>query len=517
MKLHLKKRKRILKRAILTGVLFVLVFFFYSLFRFLAFRLFRYDLFSHEIAVLLLSVLLASLVYKPVDHAILLLFRDVFFKSNVRDHSVLVQLARSLTGVLDRAELANLIVNTFGEALHAHVASVLIYDKSKGVCRIVSAFGLKPNAWRNLELSSNSLLIELLKIHQMPLERERMIPSFSWQEANQLRDDFQQLHASCVIPLIFHDEFVGSINLAPKAPVKSFMEQEIRSFFEFAKEAAGSFRNAALFEELRESNQELMKIQSTFLHSAQHSAIAQLATGIAHEIHNPLTIISGKAQILLLKRDKIAYDEQVEEVLKTIVKQTKRAADITRKLLMFSETHKSVRELIDFETIVNDTIALLSYQVSLDQIQVIKRFEQPIPKWIGNISELREAFLNLFLNAVQAIGTKGTVQVLVRYCKQDQAIELRVSDSGPGIPEAALSKVFYPFFTTRQGASGLGLFVAQQIIHGYGGLIRAESKVGAGATFIVELPCEMESLSPGPETGSPLPLKQASLSEMTGM
>src|SRR3990167_6053821 len=106
MKLNLKKRKRILKRAILTGVLFVLVFFFYSLFRFLAFRLFRYDLFSHEIAVLLLSVFLASLVYKPIDHAILLLFRDVFFKSNVRDHSVLVQLARPLTGVLDRAELA---------------------------------------------------------------------------------------------------------------------------------------------------------------------------------------------------------------------------------------------------------------------------------------------------------------------------------------------------------------------------------------------------------------------------
>ncbi len=492
--IYFRKRKRFLKSLILTAILSLLVFFFYAFFRFIAFRLFHFDLSSHDIAVLLLSVFLASIVYKPIDHFVLILFKDVIFRSHIHDHSMLTHLTRSLVSVLDQTELANLIVNTFGEALHLRMASVLVYDKSKDVCRILSAFGLKPSLWRNLELSTNSLLIELLRAQNMPLERERIVHSFSWQEANQLRHDFEQLHASCVIPLVFQDELIGSINLAPKAGSKSFTPQEVRSFFEFAREAATAFRNATLFDELRESNQELMKIQSGFLHSAQHSAIAQLATGIAHEIHNPLTIISGKAQILLLKRDKIAYDEQVEDVLKTIVKQTKRAADITRKLLMFSESHKSVRELVDFETVVNDTIALLSYQVSLDEIQVSKRFEHPIPKWFGNIVELREAFLNLFLNAVQAIGTKGTVEVTVCYRKQDDAIELRVSDSGLGISEADLVKVFHPFFTTRQGASGLGLFVTQQIIHGYHGSVRAESKFGAGATFIVELPCNTKSL-----------------------
>ena len=492
---YLRKRKRFLKRLILTVILSLLVFFFYSLFRFLAFQLFQFDLSSHEVAVLLLSVFVVSLIYKPIDYLVLILFKDVIFRFHVHNHSVLVQLARSLAGVLDRTELANLIVNTFGEALHLTVVSILLYDKTKQVYRMNSAFGLKPGIWRNVELNTNSLLLELLRAQKMPLERERIVHSFSWQEANQLRRGFEELHASCVIPLIFQEELVGTINLMPKAGSKSFTPQEVRSLFEFAKEASVAFRNAALFDELRDSNQELMKIQSGFLHSVQHSAIAQLATGIAHEIHNPLTIISGKAQILLLKRDKIVYDEQVEDVLKTIVKQTKRAADITRKLLMFSESHKSARELVDFETVVNDTIALLSYQVSLDQIQVIKRFEHPIPKWLGNIGELREAFLNLFLNAVQAIGTKGTVQVVVRYRKQDEAIELRVSDSGPGIPEGDLARVFHPFFTTRQGSSGLGLFVTQQIIHGYHGSIHAESKSGEGAAFIIELPCETKHSS----------------------
>ena len=505
--LYLRKRKRLLKNFILTILLFVLVFFFYSLIRLLTFRLFQYDLSAHDIVALFLSIALVSVFYKPADHLVQVLFKDIIFRSYVRDHSALAQLSRSLTTVLDQTELGNLIVNTFAEALYLRTASVLLYDKTKEQFRVISAFGLKPSTWRNLALSPNCLLFELLRTRKIPLERERIVHSFSWQEANELRHDFELLHASYVIPLFFQTDLIGSINLTPQAGAKVLTPQELKSFFEFAKEAAQAFRTAALFDELRESNRELMKIQSSFLHSAQHAAIAQLATGIAQEIHNPLTIISGKAQILLLKRDKIAYDKQVEEVLKTIVKQTKRAADITRKLLMFSESHKSAKELIDFETIVNDTIALLSYQVSLDQIQVVKQFDHPIPKWYGNIGELREIFLNLFLNAVQAIGTKGAVQVTVRYQKSEDVIELRVSDSGAGIPESDLAKVFQPFFTTRTGASGLGLFVTQQILQGYGGFIRVESKPTEGATFIIELPCKSKNSSaPSAEESGPAAL-----------
>ena len=486
--LYLRKRKRFLKSLILTSILFVLVFFLYSFSRFVAFH-FDLDLFSNDIYVLITSVVLISLVYKPLEHLVLFLFKDALFISNGRDQSTLVQLSRSMTAVLDRVELANLIANTFGETLHVRTASVLLYDKTKSVYRIVSSFGLKTNVFRQISLSTNSLLIELLRVRKIPLERERVIHSFSWQEANQLTQDFERLHASYVIPLIYQDELIGLIPLAPQSEARFFTSQDLKSFSEFAREAAKAFRNAALFDELKENNQELMKIQSHLIHSAQHSAIAQLATGLAHEIHNPLTIISGKAQILLLKRDKIAFDDQVSEVLKTIVKQTKRAADITRKLLMFSESHKSIKEPVDLEMVVNDTIALLSYQVSLDQIQVLKRFEQPIPKLTGNKAELREAFLNIFLNAVQAIGTKGTVEVRLRVRKELQAIELSVRDSGCGISDEDLPKIFQPFFTTHQGKSGLGLFVTQQIVHGYGGSTRVESMAGQGTAFYIHFPC----------------------------
>ncbi len=487
--LYLRKRKRILKRLILTSILFVLVFFLYSFSRFVAIRVLDLDVFSNDIFLLVASVLLVSLIYKPIDHLVMFLFKDMLLTHNGRDQSTLIQLAKSMTAVLDRTELANLIANTFGEMLHVRTGAVLLYDKTKSLYRTVSSYGLKTNVSRDIALSPNSLLIELLRIRKIPVEREKVVQSFSWQEANQLTQDFERLHASYVIPLMFQDELMGLISLAPQTGTRFFIAQEIKSFSDFAKEAAKAFRNAALFNELKENNQELMKIQSHLIHSAQHSAIAQLANGLAHEIHNPLTIISGKAQILLLKRDKIAFDDQVGEVLRTIVKQTKRAADITRKLLMFSESHKSIKESVDLEMIVNDTIALLSYQVSLDQIQVTKRFEHPIPKLTGNKAELREAFLNIFLNAVQATGTKGTIEIRLSVRKEQNSVELSVRDSGCGVPAENLPKIFQPFFTTHAGRSGLGLFVTQQIIHGYGGSIRVESMADRGTTFYLNFPC----------------------------
>ncbi|OGX05487.1 MAG: hypothetical protein A3G87_09795 [Omnitrophica bacterium RIFCSPLOWO2_12_FULL_50_11] len=487
MTLPLRKRKRLLRVAILTGAIAIFVFFFYSLIRFAALRLFAYDFSSHEIGVLLAAAALAVLLYKPFDYLTLLFFKDVVFRSSGKVDSALQNLARAARTILDRTELANLVVNTFGETLGVRVASILAFDRIKACYRVVSAFGIKTSDWQFLDLKETDPFVQLLKARRMPLEREAVVKSFSWQEANHLTHDFEKLHASLVIPMFYDEALVGSINLLPDGSSKRFTAVQMRFLVEFACEAAIAFRNAALYEELKHSNQELMKIQSELLYSAQHSAIAQLAVGVAHEIHNPLTIISGKAQVLLLKRDQIAYDGQVEEVLKTIVKQTKRAVDITRKLMMFSDSPKSTREWIDFEELVNDTIALLSYQVSLDQIQVVKRFIHPIPKWYGNVGELREAFLNLFLNAVQAIGTNGTIEVSVAYRELDQVMELKVSDSGVGIPENHLARVFQPFFTTREGATGLGLFLVQQIVRGYDGTIRTERRT-KGATFVVELP-----------------------------
>src|SRR3989338_1612365 len=169
--LYLRRRKRLLKRLILTAILFILAFFFYALFRFMAYRYTQFVFLSNHFAILSVSVLVVSLLYKPVDYLVLLFFRDVLFRTHVIDRGVLLQLGRSMTKVLNRTELANLIVNTFGEALHVRMASILLKDKTKATYRVISAYGLNFSAWRNAEFSPNGLLIELLRVRRAPVER----------------------------------------------------------------------------------------------------------------------------------------------------------------------------------------------------------------------------------------------------------------------------------------------------------------------------------------------------------
>ena len=147
--------------------------------------------------------------------------------------------------------------------------------------------------------------------------------------------------------------------------------------------------------ELKAANLQLQDTQSRLVQAAKLSAIEQLATGLAHEIHNPLTIISGKAQILLLQKDRTHLDERVEEVLRSIVKQTKRAADITRKLLMFSQGSGAPKEMLRLEQVLQDTLALVSYQTSLEGIELTQSIGPNIPRLYANVHEIREVFLNL--------------------------------------------------------------------------------------------------------------------------
>ena len=488
---HLRKRKQFLKRFLDALVLFVLTYVIYALF-YLLIGLFlpQIEWFRAPIVLLGFSVVIAVLFYKRIDYFIFLAFKRLFLKRSDQYFLALTKLTRDLINVLDLNEAANLIVNTFGETVSVKTASLMVFDQNEGVYQVISAFGISPSQYLKIRFAVDRPIVDTLRSYAKPLVREKIRKLFPWQEANQLVTEFEILVASCIIPLICNDQLIGSLNLGIHEASKPFRDADIRFFHELAKEIAPVVRNAIMVEELKRANQELTQVQTELIQSTRLSAIEQLATGLAHEIHNPLTIISGKAQVLLLKKDKKGYDEKVEEVLKTIVKQTKRAADITRKLLMFSQGKGSAREEISFEMIVNDTVALVSYQTTLDGIRVVKQIDHHLPAFYGNPTAFREIFLNLLLNGVQAVGKSGTIQISVRFKTLDRLIEIRVADTGSGIQTEHLNQLFNPFFTTRKDATGLGLFVTQQIVHQYNGSIRVESKMGEGTIVIIQLPIE---------------------------
>jgi len=439
-----------------------------------------------------------------------------------------MNLAEDLALVLELQELGNLIANTFGEVLHLKSAALMIPSRPREDFEIISTYGWSVSDAKRARFPKDSALVTLMR-ERGPhvLVRDRLVRTLSWQEASRLAHDFDSFRASWVIPLLInvgavreppHQEaplLVGAIGFSSFSPASIFDEADFHFFREFARAAAKCAYNALRFQELKRANQELQDVQSQLLQRAKLAAIEQLATGIAHEIHNPLTIISGKAQVLLLQKDRApaspdggragaCFDERVEEALKTIVKQTKRAADITKKLLMFSQGSGAPREMLSLEQVLEDTVALVSYQASLEGIELTRKAAGPIPLFLGNVHELREVMLNLVLNAVQSVRPRGRVHCEIHYRSKDQIVELLVSDTGRGIPPESIDKLFNPFFTTRREAAGLGLFVTRQIVHRYGGSIRVESRPGEGSLFTVQLPYREPDPSGSKEAAQPL-------------
>ena len=491
-----QRRKRILKRLFVGLTLFILSFATLGTFSF-----FFSDSFSElgEAAPIIwisLTTAFVTLVYQPINQGYSWLFKHVFFPR--RSHALLAlnRLPQDLIQTCDLTELANLLVNTLGEILQFKTVSLLVRAPQGEGYVIASAYGWRMADYRKLRFVGGAPLLELMKAAgSQVLLRERVVRSLSWQEANQLTHHFDDLHATCVIPLWVNSELVGSINLLPSNSNQHFSESDLRFLFDFGQSTAPSVRNALIIQQLRLVNEELRDAQSQLLQAAKLTAIEQLATGIAHEIHNPLTIISGKAQVLLLQKDRKVYDEKVEDILKVIVRETRRAADITKKLLMFSRHSTSLREKLRLENTLDDTLSLIAYQTSLEGIEIQRLVAEDLPDFFGNVQELREIFFNLILNALQAIGSGGRIQVGISHQELDRVFIIQVADTGPGILPENLDKVFNPFFTTRPEGIGLGLFVTQQIVHRYGGSIRVESRPGEGTLFVIELPSDFSRSS----------------------
>jgi two-component system NtrC family sensor kinase len=287
---------------------------------------------------------------------------------------------------------------------------------------------------------------------------------------------------------------VGLIALGALIPDKVFDQGDFHFFREFAAAIGPCVHNALIVKRLKQFNNELQDSQSQWIQKTKLNAIEKLAAGIAHEIHNPLAIISGKAQVLLMQKGPRQLEPNVQEALNAIVKQTRRAADITRKLLMYSQGSRGPQEWISLEKVLDETLALLAYQASLDKIEITRDVDPDLPCYYANMQEIREIFLNLLLNAVEAVGSEGKIAMRLKYRREEGFLEIVCSDTGKGIPAEHLDKVFNPFYTTRHEAVGLGLFVTKQITHRYGGSIRVESQMGAGSMFILQLPCATEAM-----------------------
>jgi two-component system, NtrC family, sensor kinase len=240
-------------------------------------------------------------------------------------------------------------------------------------------------------------------------------------------------------------------------------------------------KNLALWQ----ANEELRQMQEHLIRSERLAAIGQLAAGVSHEIDNPVGIILGYAELLL--EDLPLGDARRDDVL-AIIDECQRCKRITGGLLGFARSASVCREEFSLNALARETLEALQPQKLFRSIAIVFQPATEAVPIIGDADQLRQVFINLLLNAAQAMGGEGELTVSIE--RRDDAALVRVTDTGPGIPQELREEVFAPFYSTKgpgQG-TGLGLPICRKLVEDHGGDIRLEEGVGAGAQFIIRLP-----------------------------
>ncbi|HUA20897.1 MAG TPA: ATP-binding protein [Bryobacteraceae bacterium] len=227
------------------------------------------------------------------------------------------------------------------------------------------------------------------------------------------------------------------------------------------------------------------ELERRLMQADKLSSIGLLAAGVAHEVNTPLAVISTYAQMLAKQ---ISGDDQKSKLLDKIAKQTFRASEIVNSLLSFSRTSTTEFGEVDLSRVIQDTLTLIEPQLTKSGVAVKLEAEMTLPVIRGNSGKLQQVFLNLFLNARDAMESGGTLAV--KAWSEDGVVRVDVKDTGQGIAPENLARIYDPFFTTKSArkGTGLGLAVTYGIVREHGGNIEVESRLGTGSRFRVELP-----------------------------
>jgi PAS domain S-box-containing protein len=247
------------------------------------------------------------------------------------------------------------------------------------------------------------------------------------------------------------------------------------------------------FDGIMEDITERKQMQERLMMTDRLSSIGELASGIAHELNNPLTSVIGFSQ-LLIERD-ISAD--IREDLSLIYSEAQRAAGVVKNLLTFARKHAPVRQLSQINNIIEDVLRLRAYEQKVNNIEVEKQLDTALPEIMVDYFQIQQVFLNIIINAeyfmIEA-HNKGTLIISTE--RLDSKVKISITDDGPGISQENQSRIFDPFFTTKEvgRGTGLGLSICHGVVTEHGGRIFATSQTGKGATFVVELPIKGNQL-----------------------
>jgi signal transduction histidine kinase/ActR/RegA family two-component response regulator len=401
----------------------------------------------------------------------------------------LARVARELTGTLEEERIAELVAQGVVQLLAARGATLYRYDEATGRLSALRTYGPHAEITRGLVLepgegAAGRAVVERKILATTDVLRE---PRVNISPALRARLEHFNTGAVVSVPLVAQDRVVGALSLSDVSG-REFTDDELQALQVFADQAALALENARLYESAQDSLVRLRNTQAQLVQAAKMSAVGQLVSGVAHELNNPLSVIIGYGQLLLARDVPASLRRPVE----LMVTQGERMSKIVRNLLYFARQRPPERAAVSIQQVMEQTLALRSNHLTLSGITVQTDFAPDVPLTTGDGQQLEQVFLNLLLNAEQAIleaRAQGEITLCTRLRADGSTIIAQVIDDGPGIPPDSLPRIFEPFYTTKTVGmgTGLGLSVSYGIVQEHGGRLSVESKPGQTA-FTVELP-----------------------------
>lgn len=425
---------------------------------------------------------------------------DALFSQRRRYQKNLIALAKQMTLTKDLRSLLVLVIRNVTREIGISHARIYLLDKKADEYVREVCYGKERRRQFGDFLSRDAPLIGMLagSREKGPILNEEIISHFETNEtkhSEEVKKQLRSMGASLLLPAFIGEELVAFLVLGTKRSKEMYTPDDLDMFKILAGQAALAVENAQFYQEIKES-------QATMLQAAKLSSIGELATGFAHQIDNPLGIISAGCQLCMmdikecLNRGNLDENDSkalqaMEERMQKVIDTAHRGAELVQRIKGYAKPSDRDFEATDLNSIIEDSLALAQYQISHGAINVIKDIPQNLPKVRGIGVQLEQAFLNMIINACEAMsGKKGELGILARVGKENpDKIEITISDNGRGIPKENLRKIFDIFFTTKgpQG-TGMGLSMAYHIIKDHNGDMAVESKVGEGTRFSVSLP-----------------------------
>jgi len=288
------------------------------------------------------------------------------------------------------------------------------------------------------------------------------------------------------VPIVIRDVVIGLLTAGVAQP-RRHNERDMKTVIAFAQHAALAFESTQVYSELESSLSNVRDLKAHMVRTAQLHVAGEIATGVAHQVNNPLTTIIAESHLLLKQ---LPPNSTYYESADSIREAAYRAGTVVQRLLDFARVKPYSLQPLDINLSVEHAISLVRAQIEPHIARVVVNLTPHLPHIEASEEHLEDVWINLLLNARDAVHKPGAglITITTRFDARDGMVEVAIQDNGIGIPSDQFERIFAPFHTTKEHGTGLGLPICREVVARHGGTIRVDSKVGKGATFTVSLP-----------------------------